>query len=80
MIGRWLRRHLWCAHAHTIRARDAEGRYWLVCDCGHTVEAIRRTEAERTKASHFPTVRIPTAHRVTKPLSVVARRGFRRRP
>lgn len=78
MIG-WLRRHLWCAHAHTVRERDPEGRYWLACDCGHRVEAIRRTEAERAKAQKFLPVRIPTARPAAKkPLRAVGTRDFRR--
>lgn len=31
-----------CAHKHPLYERDGAGVLWLVCDCGHKAQLIRR--------------------------------------
>lgn len=55
----------WCQHEHSRRERDGAGVLWLVCDrCNRKVEALRRTDAERTVlAEHYPPVRPAVARK-----------------
>jgi hypothetical protein len=49
---RLLRAIFRCDHAHMRREVDA-GKLYLVCDCGHRVEALPQTPAERKKAKRL---------------------------
>jgi len=48
------------AHAHDCRERDDSGILWLVCACGHRVQALARTPQEREQmaATYKPVPRL----------------------
>lgn len=53
-----------CRHEHMRRVR-IKGVLYLECECGHVVEAIQRTNAERRQmAKRWPSVSQPRSHRV----------------
>lgn len=66
-----LARLLWsligCQHTHAIKERRG-GVLFLVCECGHVAEAIRRTTAERRQIrKQFPALTPSKAQRVPRP-------------